>query len=136
MYFPILSILIWLPMIGAIPVLMLQGKQHENKARFVALGISTFLLILSGVLVFQFDITTTVMQFRETFPWIPVMNLNYDVGVDGISMPLIVLTCFSTFIIVLASWTMVRERVAQYLAAFLVMQSMVIGVFAALDAIL
>ena len=76
------------------------------------------------------------MQFVEWSNWIPVIKVHYYLGVDGISMPLVVLTSFTTLIIVLASWTMVSEKVAQYLAAFLLTQGMVIGVFCALDAVL
>src|SRR3990167_3643027 len=135
-HFPILSILIWLPIIGAIPTLMLRGEKNENKARWLALLISLISFALSILLVLQFNSNDGGMQFREVISWIPQLHINYDVGVDGISLPLIVLTCFTTFIVVLASWTMVNHKVAQYLAAFLVMQGMVVGVFASIDAIL
>src|SRR3990167_4175384 len=134
--FPILSLLIWLPIVGAVPVLMLRGKVNENKARWLALLISIFSLLLCVMGVLNFNDHVSVMQFRERISWIPVMHLNYDIGVDGISFPLIILTCFTTFIVVLSSWTLVHKQVAEYLAAFLVMQGMVIGVFAAIDAVL
>lgn len=134
--FPILNLLIWLPLAGAIPVLMLRGAQHENKARFLALFISVISLVFCVILLWQFNSNDPGMQFRDVIPWIPVMHINYDVGVDGISLPLITLTCFTTFIVVLASWTMVNHKAAEYLAAFLVMQGMVVGVFASIDAIL
>src|SRR3990167_2406272 len=134
--FPILSLLIWLPIVGAVPVLMLRGKVNENKARWLSLFISLASLILCVICVLHFNENSTAMQFRERISWIPVMHLNYDIGVDGISFPLIFLTCFSTFIVVLSSWTLVHKQVAEYLAAFLVMQGMVIGVFASIDAIL
>src|SRR3990167_1723462 len=76
------------------------------------------------------------MQFAEYSTWIPALKLNYDLGVDGISMPLVVLTCFTTLLVVLASWTMVKKKVGQYLAAFLVTQGAIVGVFCALDAML
>ncbi|OGT51269.1 MAG: NADH-quinone oxidoreductase subunit M [Gammaproteobacteria bacterium RIFCSPHIGHO2_12_FULL_42_13] len=136
MHLPFLSILIWLPVLGSIPILMLHRPHQVQLARSLALLISAALLLLSLAMIGQFNADTAAMQFRETFSWVPSMQLNYDVGVDGISLPLIILTCFTTFVIVLASWSMVQEKVAQYLAAFLVMQGMVIGVFAALDAIL
>ncbi len=134
--FPILSVLIWLPIIGALPVVMLRGKTHENKARWLSLFISLVSLAICALMVWQFNDSTPGMQFREQISWIPALHVNYDIGVDGISFPLIVLTCFTTFIVVLASWTMVRKNVAEYLAAFLVMQGTVIGVFASIDAIL
>ncbi|MDP1574611.1 MAG: NADH-quinone oxidoreductase subunit M [Coxiellaceae bacterium] len=134
--FPILSILIWLPILGAIPVLMLRGEANENKARMLSLFMALISLLLCVLLVYKFDSSNAGMQFRETFAWIPDLHLYYDVGVDGISLPLIILTCFTTFIVVLASWSMVNHKVAQYLATFLVMQGMVVGVFASIDAIL
>lgn len=134
--FPILSVLIWLPILGAIPTLMLRGEHNENKARWLALLISLISLALSVVLAMHFNSSDGGMQFRQVISWIPQLHINYDVGVDGISLPLIILTCFTTFIVVLASWTMVNHKVAQYLAAFLVMQGMVVGVFASIDAIL
>ena len=134
--FPFLSLLIWLPVLGAIPVLFLHGKTHENKARWLSLFIAAFSLLLCVLMILKFDTNVGSMQFREHLNWIPVLHINYDLGVDGISLPLLVLTCFTTFIIVLASWTMVTKSVAEYLATFLVMQGMVIGVFASMDAIL
>jgi len=131
-----LSVLIWLPILGAIPVGFLRGPKRENQARVLATLISLVTLIVSFVLVHQFDTTTAAMQFREQIAWVPALHLNYDIGLDGISLPLVVLTCFTTFIVVLASFTMVNHKVSQYLAAFLVMQGMVVGVFASIDAIL
>jgi len=87
-------------------------------------------------MIWKFDINSYHMQFREQVAWLPVLHINYDVGVDGISLPLVALTCFTTFIVVLASWTMVSYRVSQYLAAFMVMQGAVVGVFSSIDAIL
>src|SRR3989338_2006951 len=133
---PLLSALIWLPLVGAIPVLALRGEKNESKARYLALFIALFSLAICAVMAFHFDSNQAGMQFRETADWIPVMHVNYDIGVDGISLPLVILTCFTTFIIVLASWTMVNHKVAEYLAAFLLMQGMVVGVFASIDAIL
>jgi NADH-quinone oxidoreductase subunit M len=76
------------------------------------------------------------MQFQEHFAWIPTYGMYYSLGVDGISMPLIMLTVFTTLLVVLASWQTVHRKVSQYLATFLIMQGMVIGVFAALDSLL
>ena len=76
------------------------------------------------------------MQFAETGPWIPAIHSNFHIGVDGISMPLILLTTFTTVLIVIASWQNVAKRVAQYFAAFLILEGLMIGVFAALDGVL
>lgn len=135
-HFPILSALIWLPILGAIPVLALRGETHENKARWLAMLIALLSLFLCVLAVMHFDTTNGGMQFQEKLQWIPVLHVNYALGADGISLPLIILTCFTTFIVVLASWSMVNHKVAQYLASFLVMQGTVIGVFASMDAIL
>src|SRR5579864_1923021 len=99
--FPILSLLIWLPIIGAIPVLMLRGEKNENKARWLSLLIALASLAICAWLVWQFNDSTAAMQFRERFDWIPALHVNYDIGVDGISLPLIVLTTFTTLIVVL-----------------------------------
>lgn len=136
MHFPILSVLIWLPILGAVPVLMVRGPNRDAMARWIGLGIAIVSLILCMVLWHLFNTETAAMQFRETFNWIPAYNIRYDVGVDGISMPLVVLTCYTTLLVILASWTMVKKKVPQYIAAFLVMQGTVIGVFASLDAML
>lgn len=133
---PILSLLIWLPILGAIPVLMLSGEKNNYLARLFSLMIIIVSLLLCVWLVFHFNANTADMQFRESHDWISVLHIRYDIGVDGISLPLIILTCFTTFIVVLASWTMVKNRVAEYLAIFLLMHGMVVGVFASLDAIL
>lgn len=133
---PLLSALIWLPILGAIPVAMLSGEERANQARVLALVMALVSIILCIILYITFDLTTAAMQFTEHFNWIPVLKINYDIGVDGISMPLVVLTCFTTLLVVLASWTMVKKKVGHYLAAFLVMQGAVIGVFVSLDAIL
>lgn len=135
-HYPLLSLLIWLPALGAIPVLLLRGDARANKARAVALTIAMLSMVLSIPLWFDFNTSLSVMQFREHISWIPALKINYDLGVDGISMPLIILTNFTTLIVVLASYTMVRKKVAQYLATFLVMQAMVVGVFASMDAML
>ena len=132
---PILSTLIWLPVLTAVAVLFL-GDHHAKIARSVTLLSSIASLLISMWLWLHFNTHTSAMQFTEHWAWIPTYGINYDLGVDGISMPMIVLTCFTTLIVILASWTMVTKRVAQYLATFLVMQGMVVGVFAALDAML
>src|SRR5207253_4301243 len=75
-------------------------------------------------------------QFVEIIPWVPAYNLNYYLGVDGISMPLVILTTYTTLIVVYAAKRMIREKLSQYLATFLVMQGLMIGAFCALDAIL
>lgn len=136
LHLPLLSLLIWLPVLGAIPVAMMNSAAQANRARILSLILSIISMVLCIPLYFSFDVNTAAMQFVEHLTWIPVLKINYDLGVDGISMPLVLLTCFTTLLVVLASWTMVHKKVGQYLAAFLVMQGAVVGVFASLDAIL
>lgn len=132
----LLSLLIWISILGAIPVLFFSQEKFQQAARIIALVIAVLVFVLSCLLLLEYDSSTAAMQFVEKASWIPSLKIDYYLGVDGISVPLIVLTCFTTVIVVLASWTMVTSRVSQYLASFLVMQGMVIGVFASLDAIL
>jgi len=132
----ILSILIWLPILGGILILSIGGDRNAQLARKIALGFSggTFLLSLS--LYADFDTTTASMQFVERYQWIESLHIQYFLGVDGISMPLIILTTLLTIIVVIAGWEVITKRVAQYMASFLIMEGLMIGVFSSMDAIL
>lgn len=132
----ILSILIWLPILGGILILSTGGDRNAQLARKIALGFSggTFLLSLS--LYADFDITTASMQFIEQYEWIESLHIQYFLGVDGISMPLVILTTLLTIIVVIAGWEVITKRVAQYMASFLIMEGLMIGVFSSMDAIL
>ena len=129
---PILSVLVWLPIIGGI-VLLLTG---DRLARPLALLFSVATFILSIPLYTAFDVTTPDMQFVEKLPWISSFNVWYHLGVDGISMPLILLTTFTTVLVVIAGWEVIKYKLAQYMAAFLIMEGVMVGVFSALDAVL
>lgn len=135
-HLPLLSLLIWTPVIGAVLVLLTGGDTHAQKARWIALMTSIITLALCIPLYWGFSNNTYLMQFQEHFPWIPAYGIHYDLGVDGISAPLIILTVFTTLLVVIAAWQTIHKKVAQYMASFLIMQGMVIGVFAATDAIL
>jgi NADH-quinone oxidoreductase subunit M len=132
---PILSVLVWLP-IAAGALLLLVGDRNSTVARWFALVASTVTFLVSVVLWRDFDAATATMQFVETQPWIGAFNAWYSLGVDGIAMPLIVLTAFVTPLVVIAGWTVIEKRPAQYLAAFLILEGLMIGVFAATDALL
>ena len=132
---PILSILIWLPILGGLAVLAL-GDKRAALARQLALAISILAFIASLPLWQRFDPSTAAMQFTERAAWIPAFDAWYHLGVDGISMPLILLTTFITVLVVIAGWEVIKTRPAQYFAAFLILEGMMIGVFAALDALL
>jgi NADH-quinone oxidoreductase subunit M len=131
---PLLSLLIWLPILGGVWIL-LQGR-NETAVRPMALTVSILTFLLSLPLYFNFNSTTAAMQFPEKASWIPSLNMFYSLGVDGISMPLILLTTFITILVVLSAWTVIKNKPAQYMAAFLIMEGLMNGVFAALDAML
>lgn len=133
---PLLSLVIWLPILGGLAVLAASRHTSDANVRWMALAVSAVTFLLTLPLFFGFDRTTHEMQFVEMAAWIPTFNINYHLGVDGISMPLILLTAFSTIFVVGAGWEVIKDRVAQYMAAFLIMEGMMIGVFAALDSVL
>ncbi len=134
--FPLLSLVIWLPIAGGVAALLVSRSGDNNLVRWVALLFAVLTFLLSIPLYTAFDTTTFHMQFVEKSAWIPTFNINYHLGVDGISMPLILLTTFSTALVVIASWEVIKLKVAQYMAAFLIMEGLMNGVFAALDGIL
>jgi len=136
MHSNLLSILIWLPILAGILILCTGGDERAPVARKLALGFSVAVFILSLSLWAGFDKSTAAMQFVEHGTWIETFNVRYALGVDGISMPLILLTTALTVIVVIAGWEVIRERVAQYMAAFMIMEGIMIGVFSALDAVL
>ena len=132
----LLSILIWLPILGGILVLATGDDRNAAMARKMGFGFSVATLLLSVLLYRNFDLTTADMQFVEQMPWINIFDIQYFLGVDGISVPLILLTTFLTVIVVIAGWEVIQERTAQYFAAFLFMEGFMVGVFSALDGIL
>jgi NADH-quinone oxidoreductase subunit M len=131
----LLSILTWLPIAGGVALLAL-GEQRVAAARWLALGVSLATLLLCIPLYAGFDGSSAAYQFVERHPWIPAFNSDYHLGVDGISLPLILLTAFITVPVIIAAWTSIEKRVAQYYAAFLIMEGLMIGVFSSLDALL
>ena len=137
----ILSILIWLPIIGGIAVLFFGDNGDSASARaggmrVLALLVSVLTFVLSIFIYTNFDTTTAAMQFVERFEWIPTFKVDYYLGVDGISAPLILLTTFMTPLVVIAGWDSIRYRPAQYFSAFLILEGLMIGVFCALDGVL
>ena len=130
----LLSVLIWLPIIGGFAVMAF--SQQINVAKWLSLIVSGLTFLLSIPLWSGFKLGTAEMQFVERAPWISTLHAQFYIGVDGIAMPLILLTSFTTVLIVIASWTNTTKRVAQYFAAFLILEGLMIGVFASLDALL
>jgi len=131
----LLSVLVWLP-IGAGVLVLLLGERNVVAGRWIALAATILTLILSLPLIADFNTTTAELQFPEIVPWIPRFHANYALGLDGISLPLVVLTAFITIFVVIAGWTVIEVRAAQYFAAFLIMEGLMIGVFSATDALL
>src|SRR5262245_59009136 len=131
----ILSILTWAPIAGGILVLLL-GDKRIGIGRWVALAVAVAVFLASLPLYAAFRTDTADFQFIEKLPWIAAFHSNYYLGVDGISLPLILLTTFITVPVVIAAWTVIDTRPAQYYAAFLIMEGLMIGVFCALDGLL
>ena len=132
---PLLSILIWLPILGGVLILAI-GDSAPEKARWAALMVSLLTFLISLPLYTSFDAGTAQMQFEELHAWLPAFNINYHLGIDGISMPLIILTAFTTVLVIIAAWEVIEYRVSQYMAAFSILNGVMIGVFSALDAVL
>jgi len=130
---PVLSFVIWLPIIGGL--LVLASAERVNP-RPLALAVAMITFLTSLLLYSGFDSGTADMQFEEKTAWVPVFKIFYHLGIDGISMPLIILTTFTTVLVILAGWEVIKDRPAQYMAAFLIMEGLMNGVFAALDAML
>ncbi len=132
---PILSLTIWLPILGAVLVLG-SGDRAPNLTKWLALGFAVATFLVSLPLYSGFQLGTAEMQFVEKVAWIPSFDVHYHLGVDGISVPLILLTTFMTVLVLIAGWEVIQYRPAQYMAAFLVMEGVMVGVFSALDAVL
>jgi len=132
---PILSLLVWAPILGGIWVLYI-GDRQEETVKYFSLAVSILVFILSLLLVNGFDVGTYNMQFTEEAVWISSFNIYYRLGIDGISLPLIVLTTFMTIVVIISAWDVIQTRVAQYMASFLFLEGFMLGTFSALDAIL
>ncbi|CAN1522565.1 MAG: NADH-quinone oxidoreductase subunit M [Sulfuritalea sp.] len=135
-YHHILSFTIWVPVLAGIAVLASADENNPNATRWSALlgGLVSFLVSIP--LYTRFDFTDGGFQYQEGFSWIPAFNINYHLGADGLAVPLILLTSFTTLIVIISAWEVIQKRVAQYMACFLIMSGLMIGVFSALDAIL
>src|SRR5664279_3949723 len=131
----LLSVVIWLPIAGGIVTLGL-GDARAHLARWAALLSSLLTLAACVPLYMGFANGTAKFQFIERTEWIPALHAQYYLGVDGISLPLIVLTAFMTVPVIIAAWSVIEKRPAQYFAAFLIMEGLMIGVFSSLDALL
>ena len=132
----VLSYLIWIPIFSGIIVCFLGEDRNPIIARLIALGTVMVTGLMCIPLLLNLNTGTYAMQYTEEFPWMPSLGIHYSLGVDGLSLLLIALSIFTNLVVILATWSSIKKRVAQYFAAFLIMQGFLVGVFAATDAIL
>ena len=131
-----LSLAVWVPITTGLLVLATGKDANAGMARILALLGSIAGLLVTIPLLSGFDTGTSEMQFVEQYSWIERFNINYHLGIDGISVFFILLNSFVTVLVVIAGWKVIEKRVAQYMAAFLIMSGLMNGTFAALDAML
>ena len=131
--YPILSLLVFLPLVGVVPLLFLR---NDEAAKFSTLAVTLLIAIVSLTLYFKFDKTTAMYQFGEHRPWIPMWDINYTLGIDGISLLLILLTTMIMPLCVLCSWNYITTRVRPFFASLLIMETAMLGVFMSLDFVL
>lgn len=133
---PLLTLITFGPLVGALMIMLFaRGDEKASNARWVALWASSFVFLVSLLVWAQFDPTNPGFQIKETYEWFPEFNIAFRLGVDGISIYFILLSTFLTPICILASWTSVDKRVSEYMAAFLALETFMVGMFCALDMI-
>ncbi len=132
----LLSLAIWVPILFGVALLAMGRDEHANAVRWVALVGALLGLAVTVPLYTGFEVGSAALQFVEKSVWIERFNVHYHLAVDGISLWLVLLTAFITVIVVIASWESITERVNQYMGAFLILSGLMIGVFAAADAML
>ena len=132
---PLLSLVTFIPLIGAGFIFVIRGEEEvvARNARYVALWTSLVTFALSLFIWFGFERGTAAFQFVEEANWIPEFNIAYHMGVDGISMPFVLLSTILTPLCILASWDAIKTRVREYMIAFLVLETLMVGMFCALD---
>jgi len=134
--YPILSIAIWMPIVFGLVVLAVGNDRNPGPARWIALIGSILSFIVTIPLMTDFDTDSAKLQFVEHAKWIERFNISYYLGVDGISMWFVVLTALITIIVVIAAWEVITKNVSQYLAAFLILSGIMVGVFSSADGML
>src|SRR6185437_15843692 len=133
--FPILSLITWLPLVGCLVMMMVRGDEETvaSNARWTALWTSLLVFILSLVLWVSFDPSDAGFQFNEQVNWLPEYKVGYSMGVDGISVLFVLLTTILTPVCILASWESIHTRVREFMLAFLILETMMVGMFCATD---
>jgi NADH-quinone oxidoreductase subunit M len=135
MFTHLLSLLIWLPVAGAIPVL-LAGSKRPNLARWLALIVAVLTFLVSLFLLVQYQPDAGGMQLVENYLWIPSWGVHYGLAADGISVALILMSTFVSILVIVGAWEVIQDKPHQYMAAMLVLEGLLIGVFCATDALL
>jgi len=132
----LISLAIWVPILAGVLILATGGDKNADGQRTLALVGSVLGFLVTIPLWTGFDASSSAMQFTELATWVPQFNIHYRLGVDGISMPFILLNSFTTVLVVLAGWEVIKDKVAQYMAAFLIQSGLINGVFGSLDGVL
>jgi NADH-quinone oxidoreductase subunit M len=132
----LLSLAIWIPIVFGVLLLAIGRDEQAGAARWIALIGALLGFLVTIPLITGFDASTAAMQFTEKAAWIDRFNVNYHLGVDGISVWFVLLTAFITIIVVISAWEVITERVHQYMGAFLILSGLMVGVFSALDGLL
>lgn len=132
-HWPILSLLIWLPIVGAVPVL---AARNSRAMRWIALAFSLATFVVSLFLLPAFNAESAAMQLTELHHWIPALDVDYALGVDGISVALILLTTIVGPLVIIGAWEVIQTKAPQYMACMLILEGLLIGLFTATDALL
>jgi NADH-quinone oxidoreductase subunit M len=132
----LLSLAIWLPVVFGVLLLAVGRDQNAGVVRAIALVGAVVSFLVTLPLITRFDTGTATLQYVEKLAWIPRFNVNYHLGVDGLSLWFVPLTAFITVIVVIAAWQVIEQRVAQYMGAFLILSGLMVGVFCAMDGLL
>ena len=134
MSWPILSVTTFLPLLGAVFIIAMgsDGEAERRNARWIALWTTLITFAISLILLYRFDPTSPEFQFVERHPWLGG-TITYHMGVDGISLPFVVLTTALMPLCIIASWQPIRHRVKEYMVSFLVLETLMVGTFSALD---
>ncbi len=132
----LLSVAIWLPILSGVLLLATGRDENAHAVRWLALVAAVASFVVTLPLVSGFDVGSAAMQFEEKLSWIERFNINYHLGVDGISVWFVLLTAFITIVVIISAWEVITERVHQYMGAFLILSGLMVGVFSALDGLL
>ena len=132
-----LNILIWFPIISGLMILLLpRGESRSSYPKILALLTALISLVVAIMLAYHFNPNSIQMQYEHDTPWISMLNIHYHLGIDGLSLSLILLSILTNIVIIIATWNSIENRVNQYMASFLILQGLLVGVFSAMDAIL